>query len=75
MLKRLADRKVTNHQYIRERRKELGLSQKQVAERVGLSIAQFSYIETGRRNARSEYVPDLAVALQTGVDKLFISPN
>lgn len=66
---------VTNHEYIKSRRKELGLSQKQTADIAGLSVALWSYIETGKRNIRTDYIPGVAKALNTGIDKLFVSNN
>lgn len=66
---------VTNHEYIKNRRKELGFSQKEMAAKAGLSAALWSYIETGKRNIRTDYIPSVADALNVGIDKLFISNN
>jgi transcriptional regulator with XRE-family HTH domain len=58
-------------EFIRDRRRELGLTQRQVAEALGLkSIAFFSDIEAGNRKPAWTLIPTLAHVLQTDVETL-----
>jgi transcriptional regulator with XRE-family HTH domain len=58
-------------EFIRERRRQLGLTQRQVAEALGLkSIAFFSDIEAGHRKPARELMPALAGVLQTDIEAL-----
>ena len=50
------------------RRKQLGLTQEQAAEKSGLSHQFFSSVETGRKNLRAESVIRVASALETSTD-------
>jgi transcriptional regulator with XRE-family HTH domain len=53
---------------IMDRRKQLGLTQEQAAEKAGLSHQFFSCVETGRKNLRAESVIRVAAALGTSTD-------
>lgn len=50
--------------YVRERRKELGVSLRETAENLGISAAYLSDIEKGNRKAPLEHLERLAVLLQ-----------
>ena len=57
--------------FIRDRRRQLGLTQRQVAEALGLkSIAFLSDIEAGNRKPSLELLPALARILETDVETL-----
>lgn len=55
---------------IRSRRMELGLSQAELADKVGVSQAQIYYIERGRRKLTLETAMLLAAALGCRVEEL-----
>lgn len=57
-------------QRIRARRKALGLSQEQLAERINISLTHMSHIETGNTKLSLPVLVALADALRTGVDAL-----
>ena len=52
------------------RRKQLGLTQEQLAERSGLSPQFFSSVETGKKNIRAENVVRLSQVLGVSTDYL-----
>lgn len=56
---------------IRTRRRELGLSQEELAERAGLHRTYIADIERGERNVSLENIAKLALALQLRVSELF----
>ena len=57
-------------QRIRRQRKLIGLTQKEVAERAGISLPFYGHIERGTRKASLETLVALANALHVGVDYL-----
>lgn len=50
--------------YVRDRRKDLGVSLRELAEKLGISAAYLSDIEKGNRKAPLEHLEQLAVLLQ-----------
>lgn len=58
---------------VRKRRRELDLSQEELAERAGLHRNYISDIERGDRNPSLENIRKLAKALDMKVSALFIS--
>lgn len=57
-------------QRVRKFRRAQGLSQEQLAERVGISITHMSHIETGNTKLSLSVLVDLAKELHTGTDAL-----
>lgn len=55
---------------ISRRRKNLGLSQKQLAERAGIDRAYLSHLETGRTNPSIEVFMKVASALKLKPSRL-----
>ena len=53
---------------IMERRKKLGMTQKALAEKTGLTIQHVSYMEAGKRSVSWESMIRLASVLGTSVD-------
>jgi len=51
--------------FVRTRRRELGMTQRQVAQAVGVTPEAITLIEAGRRQPELERVPALADALET----------
>ncbi|HEY9693622.1 MAG TPA: helix-turn-helix transcriptional regulator [Oculatellaceae cyanobacterium] len=58
---------------IRRRRRELDLSQEELAERSGLHRNYISGIENGERNPTLKNIVKLAVALDISVPDLFVN--
>jgi transcriptional regulator with XRE-family HTH domain len=56
---------------VRLRRRELGLSQEELAARAGLDQAYISHVEGGRRNVSIDNLTRLALALDVAVADLF----
>ena len=56
---------------IRERRRELGLTQESLAERAGLSRPSIANVEAGRQNMGLRQLVSLAGALDVDVAALF----
>lgn len=52
-------------------RKRIGLTQEQVAEKVGISRAYMGYIEQGRYSASLEVIEKIAKALRIKMSDLF----
>lgn len=57
-------------QQIRKYRKQRGLSQEELAERVYISTTHMSHIETGSTKLSLPVLVDIAAVLETGVDAL-----
>lgn len=57
-------------QWLQELRKEKGLTQADMAVRLGISEGYYSMIESGRRKARMDVFFVLRVAEATGTDAL-----
>ena len=57
-------------QRIMLRRKQLGYTQEQAAEKSNLSHQFFSAVETGRKNLRAESIIKVAMALEVSADYL-----
>ncbi len=57
-------------QRIRRQRKLMGLTQKEVAERAGISLPFYGHIERGTRKASLETTVDIANALGVSTDIL-----
>lgn len=55
-------------QRIAARRKELGMTQEQLAERLGLSLQSISCIELGKKAVRPENLANLCKHLNVSVD-------
>lgn len=56
-------------------RLKMGLTQRQVAEAVGISQSSYAMIESGRRHPRKEVEKKLADFFGVTVDELFFSQN
>lgn len=61
-------------QRVRKYRKECGLSQEQLAERVGISVTHMSHIETGSTKLSLAVFVDLADSLSVKTDNLLHGP-
>ena len=59
---------------IREKRKELGLSQEELAKQCGVSRQTINAIENNKYDPSLALAFSLAKALQVTVDALFLSP-
>lgn len=60
---------------IKERRRAVGLSQKQLAERLGISDMTVRRWETTSRKPDSDLLPDLAVLLNTSINYLLLGAD
>lgn len=60
---------------IASRRKELGLTQQELADRLYVSVKTISKWETNRGNPEIDILPSLAKALQMDIADLFSSNN
>lgn len=60
---------------LRHTRKEVGLTQAQVAERLGVSASYIAAVEAGRRNLTLGQLANIANAMRLGIDVSFIHPN
>lgn len=67
-----ADLAQTIGERIMLRRKQLGYTQEQAAEKSGLSHQFFSTVETGRKNLRAESIIKVAEALEVSTDYLLL---
>ena len=61
--------------YIRERREALGMSQGDLAERVGVTRPAVCLWESGSRNPETWRLPDIAAALGCKAGELFSPPE
>ena len=60
---------------LRETRRALGLTQVEVAERLGVSPSYISAVEAGRRNLTLGQLANIANAMRLGIDISFIRPD
>ena len=60
---------------LKRRRRELKMTQKELADTIGYSEKSISKWESGQAIAPSVILPELAVALKTSIDMLFLSPS
>ena len=60
---------------LRHTRQELGLTQAQVAERLGVSASYIAAVEAGRRNLTLGQLANIANAMKLGINVSFIRPN
>lgn len=60
---------------IRATRNELGLTQSEVAERLGVSASYMSAVEAGRRNLTLGQLANIANAMRLGVNISLIRPD
>ena len=60
---------------IKERRRAVGLSQKQLAERLGISDMTVRRWETTSRRPDSDLLPDLAALLNTSINYLLLGAD
>ena len=60
---------------IRERRRQLDLTQKQVAQRIQTSVPYIAHLETGRRHPSDQVVVRLANSLGLDARDLFLLAN
>lgn len=60
---------------IRAARSELGLTQVQVAERLGASASYVAAVEAGRHNLTLGQVANIANAMRLGVRVVFVRPD
>ena len=60
---------------LRRTRQELGITQVQVAERIGVSASYIAAVEAGRRNLTLGQLANIANAMRLGIDVSFIRPN
>ena len=65
-----------NLDYIVERRKELGLKQEDVAERLGMKcVPNYCKYENGDYKIKAEMIPALARALDCPIENFFCAAN
>jgi transcriptional regulator with XRE-family HTH domain len=60
---------------LKQTRLALGLTQAEVAERLGVSASYISAVEAGRRNLTLGQLANIANAMRLGVDISFIRPD
>lgn len=72
-----ADSQLQNifRELVRKRRKEMRLSQKQVADLLGISQPAYAEIESGRSGLTLKRVEQIANALQTTARDLLVMPE
>jgi transcriptional regulator with XRE-family HTH domain len=56
-------------------RQALGLTQAEVAERLGVSASYLSAVEAGKRNLTLAQLANIANAMRLGIDISFIRPD
>ena len=61
--------------HIKERRSSLGMTQEDLAARVGVERAAVALWETGARTPTTDRLPALAEALDCGIAELFSPPG
>lgn len=60
-------------QQVAKVRKSRGLTQQELAEKIGMSVVAIAYIETGKRWARLGTLSKIAGALKVNIAELFRS--
>jgi transcriptional regulator with XRE-family HTH domain len=60
---------------LRETRNALGLSQAEVAGRLGVSASYISAVEAGKRNLTLAQLANIANAMRLGIEVSFIRPD
>jgi len=60
---------------LREARSALGLSQAEVAGRLGVSASYVSAVEAGKRNLTLAQLANIANAMRLGIDVSFVRPD
>lgn len=60
---------------LRETRHALGLTQAQVAQRLGVSASYIAAVEAGRRNLTLGQLANIANAMRLGINVSFIRPS
>jgi len=60
---------------LKDTRQALGLTQAEVAERLGVSPSYISAVEAGRRNLTLGQLANIANAMRLGIDISFIRPD
>jgi transcriptional regulator with XRE-family HTH domain len=60
---------------LREARSALGLTQVEVAGRLGVSASYISAVEAGKRNLTLAQLANIANAMRLGIDVSFIRPD
>lgn len=72
----MGERRKFNPPFVRQWRKRAGLSQEQLAEKIGCSVALVSMVERGQRQYDQEFLEAAAVALSATPDMLLrINPE
>lgn len=66
---------VINKAFIKERLKELGMTQKELGDRIGLDQPRFSYILSGKRPMRIEILILMCDALECEPNEVIIIPE
>lgn len=59
-----------NLAYLREKRQQKGLNQREMAEIIGLSHVAYRYVETGKRNVSLSVLKKIATTLELDANKL-----
>jgi transcriptional regulator with XRE-family HTH domain len=60
---------------LKDTRQALGLTQAEVAERLGVSASYVSAVEAGRHNLTLGQLANIANAMRLGIDVSFIRPD
>jgi transcriptional regulator with XRE-family HTH domain len=60
---------------LREARSALGLTQAEVAGRLGVSASYVSAVEAGKRNLTLAQLANIANAMRLGIDVSFVRPD